>query len=41
MRSPAHVDALVRALERIADRAQKVHAFLATQDRDGVERRLE
>ena len=35
------VDALVRALERIADRAQKVHAFLATQDRDGVERRLE
>ena len=36
----AEVDALVRAMERIADRAQKVYVFLATQDREGVERRL-
>jgi hypothetical protein len=34
------VDALVRAVEKIADRAQKVHAFLGTQDRAAVERRL-
>ena len=37
----AEVDALVRAMEKIADRAQRVYAFLETQDRDRVERRLQ
>jgi archaellum component FlaC len=34
------VDSLVRAVEKIADRAQKVRSFLDTQDRNAVERRL-
>jgi predicted nucleic acid-binding Zn-ribbon protein len=34
------VDQLVRAMEKIADRAQKVYVFLETQDRGQVERRL-
>jgi hypothetical protein len=36
----AEVDQLVRAMEKIADRAQKVYAFLETQDRERAERRL-
>jgi methyl-accepting chemotaxis protein len=36
----SEVDSLVRAVEKIADRAQKVHSFLDTQDRGAVERRL-
>jgi hypothetical protein len=36
----AEADGLVRAMEKIADRAQKVYVFLGTQDRHRVEQRL-
>ena len=36
----AEVDELVRAMERIAQRADRVHAYLQTQDQGGLERRV-
>ena len=36
----AEVDELVRAMERIAQRADRVHSYLETQDQAGLERRV-